>query len=79
MRYLVQELGLAEDDEPVVTKYPGDRYKLSTDPEEIAPYRERLTEEEWHGEIKATAARTSKPGTAVPAEEAIARIRKIRA
>ena len=77
LRYLVQELGLAAEDDPVVTKYPGERYKLSTDPEEMPPYPRPMTQEESDAEIE-LARQQFREGKTVPAEEVLALLRSYR-
>ena len=73
LRYLVQELGLAAEGEPTVTKYEGGRYKLSTDPAEMPPYGPPLTAAEYEEEIR-RGEEAIERGEGIPARELLARL-----
>ena len=73
LRYLVQELGLAAEGEPTVTKYVGGRYKLSTDPAEVAPYLP-LPPGDLAAHLREIQRRAEQPGGTVPAAEALERL-----
>ena len=74
LRYLVQELGLAAESEPKVTRYEGGRYKLSTDPAEMPPYGPPLTAAEYAEEIREGITAMDR-GEGIPAREVLARLR----
>ena len=71
LRYLVQELGLAPEGAPTVTKYAGDRYKLSTDPPEMPPYEAYISPEEFEAQIQ-RGIQAMDRGEGAPAREVLA-------
>ena len=75
LRYAAQALGLLREGEPTVTKYPGERYKLSTDPADMPPYPRPMTWAESEAEIEEGLAQIER-GEEVPFGETLAKLRE---